>query len=89
MVHLRPLPEGGLVEAAGVSGALPEDDPALSFLGPPIADDIAAQIARGENVVPQRGCQGPARRCLSTERPETLPVQVKISSAYMLKAIRV
>ena len=36
VVHLKPLPPGGLVAETGVTGALPEDDPGLSFLGPPL-----------------------------------------------------
>ncbi len=47
LVHLTPIPAGGLVPAPGVVGALPEDDPELSFLGPPLDDALAARIAAG------------------------------------------
>lgn len=47
LVHLTPLPPGGLLPAPGVTGALPEDDPGLSFLGPPLDDTLAARIAAG------------------------------------------
>ena len=47
IVHLRPLPEGGLAAALDIQDALPEDDPDLSFLGPPIAPDLATKIAAG------------------------------------------
>lgn len=47
IMHLRPLPEGGLVAAAGVPDSILEEDPGCGFLGPPLADGIAAAIACG------------------------------------------
>ena len=48
VVHLRPIPAEGLVPAPGVTDALPDGDPELSFLGPHLDDATAAAIARGE-----------------------------------------
>ena len=52
VVHLKPLPPGGLVAETGVTGALPEDDPGLSFLGPLLDDNLAARIAAGKIFLP-------------------------------------
>ena len=48
MVHLRPIPEGGLRATPGIADALHEDDRALDFLGPPLTDAVATDIAAGE-----------------------------------------
>lgn len=48
LVHLRPLPEGGLAATAAVPGAVSLNDEALEFLGPPLPDDVACQVAAGE-----------------------------------------
>lgn len=47
MVHVTPLPDGGLKAVPGVSNALPEGDPDLDFLGPLMSDSVAGGIASG------------------------------------------
>ena len=48
MVHLRPIPSGGLADGVLVIAALPsKDDSDLSFLGPVLADEVAKAIAEG------------------------------------------
>lgn len=48
IVHLTPLPEGGLASPPGIPEALPEDDTTLTFLGPQLSDEVASRIASGE-----------------------------------------
>ena len=48
MVHLRPIPEGGLRATAGIADALHADDQNLDFLGPPLTDAVATEIAAGK-----------------------------------------
>ena len=47
MVHLRPLPEGGLRPTSGIADALSANDQNLDFLGPPLTDEVATEIATG------------------------------------------
>lgn len=47
IVHLRPLPEGGLCPTPGIADGLQADDQSLDFLGPPLTDAIASEIAAG------------------------------------------
>lgn len=47
VVHLQPIPEGGLVPIAGVRDLDFEHDRELAFLGPPLDNDLAAGIAAG------------------------------------------
>lgn len=47
LVHLRPLPEGGLAATAAVPSAVSPEDEALDFLGPPLPDIVACQVAAG------------------------------------------
>lgn len=47
IVHLRPLPEGGLCPTPGIADVLQADDQSLDFLGPPLTDAIASEIAAG------------------------------------------
>lgn len=50
VVHLTPLPEGGLASPPGIPDAVSEGDSELRFLGPPLPDDIASKVARGRSV---------------------------------------
>ena len=48
MVHVRPIPAGGLADGVLVIAALPSKaDADLAFLGPVLADDVAKAIAEG------------------------------------------
>lgn len=48
LVHLRPLPQGGLADGVLVLAALPGKDEAdLPFLGPCLLDAVAEAIAKG------------------------------------------
>lgn len=47
VVHLRQLPEAGLAATAAVPSALAPGDDVLEFLGMPLPDDVACQIAAG------------------------------------------
>ncbi len=51
LVHLRPLPAGGLASTAAVPSAVAPGDEALDFLGPLLPDDIACRIAAGAQLV--------------------------------------
>jgi hypothetical protein len=50
VVHLRPLPEAGLLAGAAVPSALAPGDDVLEFLGPPLLDTVACQVAAGGNL---------------------------------------
>ena len=48
MVHVRPIPPGGLANGVLVIAALPlKADADLAFLGPVLADEVAKAIAEG------------------------------------------
>ena len=47
VVHLRPLPEAGLLAGAAVPSALAPGDDVLEFLGAPLPDTVARQVAAG------------------------------------------
>ena len=48
MVHVRPIPPGGLADGVLVIAALPSKaDADLAFLGPALADEVAKAIAEG------------------------------------------
>lgn len=48
VVHLRPLPEAGLLAGAAVPSALAPGDDVLEFLGAPLPDTVACQVAAGD-----------------------------------------
>ena len=47
VVHLRPLPQAGLLASAAVPAALAPGDDVLEFLGAPLPDAVASQVAEG------------------------------------------
>jgi exonuclease-1 len=68
MVHLNPLPSGGIAAAdVDVLAAVPEGEElqALSFLGPQLEADVARGIAAGAS----RGAPSLARHCAGCDAP--------------------
>jgi exonuclease 1 len=51
VVHLRPLPPAGLQATAAVPSALAPGDDVLEFLGAPLPDDVACQVAAGGEAI--------------------------------------
>ena len=47
LVHLKPLPTGGLAASPGVPDPLSDDYADLGFLGAPMTDALARRIAAG------------------------------------------